>query len=104
MSGKKSSFNEIIKNSDVPVLVDFFAEWCGPCKMMAPMLAQFAKDMEGKVKVLKVDVDRNKMASAKYQIQAVPTMILFHKGKIVWRQAGVVPPAQLKKIVESVPA
>lgn len=102
MSDKKPTFNDLINNSDVPVLVDFFAEWCGPCKVMAPMLAQFANEMEGKVKVLKVDVDRNRNASEQFQISAVPTLILFHKGKIKWRKAGIAQPHELKKVLEGV--
>lgn len=102
MSDKKPTFNNLINESEVPVLVDFFAEWCGPCKVMAPMLAQFANEMEGRVKVLKVDVDRNPSASQQYQISAVPTLILFHKGKIKWRKAGIAQPHELKKVLEGV--
>lgn len=103
MSGKKS-FNQLINESEVPVLVDFFAEWCGPCKAMAPQLAEFAREMGDQVKVLKVDVDRNREASAKFQIQAVPTLIMFHKGKQVWRHSGMVNSRQLKQVLEQVPA
>jgi thioredoxin 1 len=94
----KKNFNELIQG-DKPVLVDFFAEWCGPCKMMAPVLTEFSKEMGDKVKVIKVDVDKNQSASMAYQIQGVPTLILFQKGKVVWRQSGVVPAHQLKNIV-----
>ena len=72
----KKSFTELI-NSDTPTLVDFYADWCGPCKMMAPVIDQLANEMTGKVKVLKVDVDRNQKAAAAYKIQGVPTFILF---------------------------
>jgi thioredoxin 1 len=88
---KPKSFNEMI-NDDIPVLVDFYADWCGPCKMMAPYLKEVAQKMKGKVKVIKVDVDKNQQASAKYKVQSIPTLILFQNGQIKWRQAGVVDP------------
>lgn len=89
-------------NSDTPVLVDFSAEWCGPCKMMAPILKQ-AKDAVGeKVRIIKVDVDRNRQAAEHYQIQGVPTLILFKKGEIKWRQSGVVPANSLIQILNQV--
>ncbi|MEQ9297469.1 MAG: thioredoxin [Cyclobacteriaceae bacterium] len=88
------NFSEII-NSPTPVLVDFYADWCGPCKMMAPILKEVADDMNGKMKVLKVDVDRNQKAAAKYGIRSIPTMILFQKGKILWRHAGAMQKSQL---------
>ena len=80
------------------MLVDFFAEWCGPCKMMAPVLQDFSKEMGDKVRVIKVDVDKNQNAAMAYQIQGVPTFILFQKGKILWRQSGMVTGHQLKSI------
>jgi len=96
---KKESFQDIIKG-DKPVLVDFYADWCGPCKMMAPILKQFSERMGDEVRVIKVDVDRSKSASMTYRIQGVPTLILFKGGKIVWRQSGVVQLAQLEKIIK----
>lgn len=96
--GKKLSFNEWI-HGDKPVLVDFYADWCGPCKMMAPILEEFTQSMNGKVKVLKVDVDRNPAAATNFAVQGVPTLMLFRQGKILWRQSGVVPGHQLKNIV-----
>lgn len=86
-----ANFGDLIKG-DIPVLVDFYADWCGPCKMMAPYLEEVAQKMKGKVKVIKVDVDKNQKASAKYQVQSIPTLILFQNGQIKWRQAGVVDP------------
>ena len=93
-ANKKESFGEII-NGSTPVLVDFSAEWCGPCKTLAPILKQFAGNYAEKVRVIKVDVDKNPSVAAQYQIQGVPTMILFKQGKPVWRQSGVVPLSML---------
>ena len=94
-------FDKIIKG-DQPVLVDFYADWCGPCKMMAPGLKDFAGEMAGRLKVLKVDVDRNRKAAMKYNIQSIPTLILFHKGKIKWRQSGALQKPQLKAAIEPI--
>ncbi|MFC0878070.1 thioredoxin [Saccharicrinis sp. FJH2] len=94
----KGNFNALI-HSDVPVLIDFFAEWCGPCKVQSPILAQFAREMEGKVKVIKIDVDRNQEIAARFQIRGVPTLALFKNGQSLWRQSGVVDKNQLSTIV-----
>ena len=93
-----SKFNDLI-NSDTPVLVDFFAEWCGPCKAMAPILNDLAGMTKGKAKILKVDVDKNPAVAQKFQVRGVPTLILFRKGKIVWQQSGVVPAQQLANLI-----
>lgn len=94
-----ANFSEIIKSSDVPVLVDFYADWCQPCHMMAPILKNVAAKMDGQVRILKVNVDKNQKASAKYQIRSIPTLILFHKGKVLWRKSGVIPEAQLMNMI-----
>lgn len=94
-----SKFSDLI-NSDKPVLVDFFATWCGPCKTMGPILEDVAQKVNGKVKVIKVDVDKNPEAAAQYRIQGVPTLILFEKGAIKWRQSGVVPTHSIQQILQ----
>jgi len=100
MLPKSKTFQELIEG-DTPVLVDFFAEWCGPCKMMQPILEDTSKQLGGKVKILKVDVDRNPLAASRFQVRGVPTLILFSKGEVVWRQSGVVPAHQLVQIIKS---
>ena len=94
----KNNFNDII-NSETPVLVDFFADWCGPCKMLAPILKEVKEDLGDGVKIIKIDVDKNQPLAAKYQVRGVPTMLLFKKGKQVWRQSGVLQKNEIINII-----
>jgi thioredoxin 1 len=94
-----ASFNDLV-NSQTPVLVDFSAEWCGPCKMMKPILEELKGIAGDKVKIIKIDVDKNPAVSQSFKIQGVPTLILFRNGQVKWRQSGVVPTEHLRRVVE----
>lgn len=97
---KMNNFNQIIK-SEKPVLVDFFATWCGPCQMLSPILKQVKDSLGDRVSIIKIDVDKNQLIASQYQVRGVPTMILFQNGKQLWRQSGVVSKEDLiKTIVE----
>lgn len=94
------NFNAII-NSPEPVLVDFFATWCGPCQMLAPILKEVKDTLGDSIKIIKVDVDKNQslMMSPQFQVKGVPTLMLFQNGKMLWRQSGVVPKEEIIKVI-----
>ena len=94
------TFDEMI-HSDKPVLVDFFAEWCGPCKMMAPILKDVKKEIGDTATIVKVDVDKSPKAANEYQVQGVPTFIIFKNGKPLWRNSGVLPKARLIEVIKN---
>ena len=95
---KQMSFNDIIKG-DTPVLVDFYADWCGPCKMMGPILQDLKKRLGDNINIIKIDAEKNPSAAIKYQVRGVPTLILFKNGDILWQQSGVVQAPQLEQII-----
>lgn len=93
-----NAFTELI-NSGKPVLVDFTATWCGPCKMMAPILQEVKKNMGDNITIIKIDIDKSPQTAQAYGVQAVPTLILFQQGNIKWRQSGVMPAPQLQQVL-----
>ena len=95
---KNMTFNDII-NGDKPVLVDFYADWCGPCKMMSPILKDLKKRMGDQINIIKVDTEKNADAAIKYNVRGVPTLILFKDGQILWQQSGVKQAHQLESII-----
>lgn len=97
-TSNKETFNDII-NGHKPVLVDFFAEWCGPCKMMKPVLEELRTKMGDEIRIIKIDIDKSPSAASTYNVTSVPTLMLFQKGNILWRQPGVVPAPSLQKII-----
>ncbi|MFN8285088.1 MAG: thioredoxin [Chitinophagales bacterium] len=96
----KKSFSDYI-HQNKPVLVDFYAEWCGPCRVMHPILEELKQKMNDDITVLKINVDKNARVASKYQIQGVPTLILFKNGQAMWRQSGIVSAKQLEQIITS---
>ena len=96
----KSSFHQII-NKAQPVLIDFYADWCGPCKTMAPILKQSKDELGEAVSIVKIDVDKNQELATKYQVKGVPTLMLFKNGKMLWRQSGVISKDQIIQLVKS---
>ena len=95
-----NKFQDIIAG-DTPVLVDIFAEWCGPCKMMKPVLEELKKKMGNKIIILKIDIDKNISLSSEYRIQSVPTLVLWKQGEIIWRQSGALSLNELEQILSS---
>ncbi len=93
------SFNQIISGSQL-VLVDFYATWCGPCKMMHPVLEQLKDQQAERLRIIKIDVDKNPALAAQFQVQSVPTLIAFREGNVLWRQSGALTLSQLIKIVD----
>jgi thioredoxin 1 len=96
----KDNFSTLI-NTKQAVLVDFYADWCGPCKMLAPILKEVKKDLEDGIKIIKIDVDKNQPLAAKYQVRGVPTMLLFKNGEQVWRQSGVLQKNDIINVIKS---
>ena len=96
-----ATFDAEVKNSDIPVVVDFWAEWCGPCKMVAPVLEELAEEYSGQIKFTKVDVDTNHETAIHYGIRSIPTLLVFKGGKPVDQLIGAVPRAEIKKRLDN---
>lgn len=96
---KLKSFSDLI-NDETPVLVDFYADWCGPCKMIPPILKQLKEAMGDKLNIIKIDTERNPDVAIKYQVRGIPNLILFRKGELLWQQAGVIQMPLLQQVIE----
>ena len=96
-----ASFEQEVLKSDTPVLVDFWAEWCGPCRMIGPSLEDIAKEMDGKLKVVKVNIDENPMAPTRYGVRSIPTLLLFKNGQVVEQIVGAVGKSQLQRMIDA---
>ena len=101
MSNTPTSFDDLLRTTTLPIFVDFWAEWCGPCHTLAPAITQLATEFKGKLLVIKINVDERPKIAAQYGIQSIPTLMIFKNGKPVWRIAGAVPYEQLKSQVQS---
>ncbi|MEW4923795.1 thioredoxin [Algibacter sp. 2305UL17-15] len=95
----KGNFKDII-NDAKPILVDFYATWCGPCKAQSPIISELAKEVQDSVRIIKIDIDKNPQIAEQYQVRGVPTLVLFKNGAMVWRQSGVQSKQQLQKIID----
>jgi len=95
----KGNFNKLI-NGEKPILIDFHATWCGPCKMLAPIIKEVAQEVSGKVRVIKIDIDKNQALAQRYQVRGVPTLALFKDGEIIWRESGVKTKHQIVTSIE----
>lgn len=95
-----SSFQAILNNSK-PVLIDFYAEWCGPCKTMVPVLEELKKNMGDQIRILKIDIDKNQALASKHQIRGIPTLLLIQEDKILWKQSGAVDARTLQMTIQS---
>jgi thioredoxin 1 len=97
-TAKPESFQQLIQSS-IPVLVDFYADWCGPCKAMSPVVQEVARELNGKARVIKINIDKSESAAMKFNVQAVPTFLIFKNGTVVWRHAGMIDKQSLLRTI-----